>query len=65
MFRRVEKKDHGKWVPIDFMKLTSGCTFRMYDEDDNVILDKRGHDEYVAAGKPYINPTGVPQIRVY
>ena len=66
MSRTVERRrGHDNCEPVLFMELTSGCTFRMYEQDGEPVIDQKGHKEWIAAGKPYINKDGIPTISIY
>ena len=66
MTRTVERRrGYDNWEPVLFMELTSGCTFRMYEQDGEPVIDQKGRKEWTAAGKPYITKDGVPTIDVY
>lgn len=66
MSRTVERRrGHDNWEPVLFMELTSGCTFRMYEQDGEPVIGHSGRKEWIAAGKPYINKDGIPTIDVY
>ncbi len=62
--RRFEKKDHRKWVPVEFDKLTSGCVFRIFEETGEQVIDAKGRKEFIAMSKPYINENGERTIKV-
>lgn len=65
MSRTVERLVHGKWVPVEFMDLKSGCTFRLFESDGTPVVDQKGKTEWIAASKPYIGKSGSPQINYY
>jgi hypothetical protein len=65
MSRRVEKRIKRQWIPVDFMSLTSGCTFRMFEDDGTPVRDASGQEQFIAAGKPYLNEQEVPTIKTY
>ena len=61
MSRTVERRcGHDSWEPVLFMELTSGCIFRMYEQDGEPVIGQNGHNEWIATGKPYINKDGIP-----
>ena len=64
MARRVERIKKHDWVEVDFMDLTSGCTFRMFEEDGTQVIDEKGHTQWIAAGKPHLKD-GKTTIKVY
>ncbi len=46
MSRTVERRlGHGNWEPVEFMELTSGSTFRMYEQDGKPVIDQKGHKD--------------------
>lgn len=66
MSRTVERRCRdGSWEPVEFMELTIGDVFRIYEQDGEPVVDQKGRKEWVAAGKPYINKYGIPTIKVY
>lgn len=66
MSRTVERRrGQDNWEPVLFMELTRGDIFRMYEQDGEPVIDQKGHKEWIAASKPYINKDGIPTIKVY
>ena len=64
--RLVQRRlGHDKWEDTEFMKLTSGCTFRMFEADGRPVVDKYGHSSWIAAGKPYIDGEKNMRIKTY
>jgi hypothetical protein len=63
--RIVWKKHKRTWAKVDFMQLTSGCEFKLYEEDGTPVLNNRGTTEFIAAGKPYVDQDGMNRILVY
>jgi hypothetical protein len=43
------------WEPVEFMELTSGDVFRIYEQDGKPVIDQKGHKEWIASRNPYIN----------
>jgi len=62
--RKVQKKVKRQWIDVPFMDLTSGCTFRMFEENGTPVVDAKGHHEWIAACKPFIKE-GTARINVY
>ena len=66
MSRTVERRrGHDNWEPVEFMELTSGDIFRMYEQDGEPVIDQKGHKEWIATSKPYINKDGIPTIKAH
>lgn len=66
MSRTIERRcGDGSWEPVEFMELTIGDVFRVYEDTGEPVVDQKGRKEWVAAGNPYINKYGIPAIRVY
>lgn len=63
--RTVLKKVKRNWVPVEFYQLTSGCEFKLFEEDGTPVLNNRGENDFIAAGKPYIDHDGMNRIMVY
>lgn len=63
--RRTEILMNGEWVLIEFMFLTEGNIFRLLDRDNIPMINQKGHGQWIAAGKPYLNEDRVPTIQVY
>ena len=66
MLRTVERRcGEDNWEPVEFMELTIGDVFRMYENTGEPVMDQKGRKEWIAAGKPYINKDGIPAIKAY
>lgn len=66
MSRTLERRcGDDSWEPVEFMELTIGDVFRIYEDTGEPVMDQKGRKEWIAAGKPYINKYGIPAIRVY
>jgi hypothetical protein len=66
MSRRAEKRVKGVWLPVAFTSLTSGCTFRLFEDDGTPVVNtKTGETTFIAASKPYVSESGVETIKVY
>lgn len=66
MSRTVERRcGDDNWEPVEFMELTVGDIFRIYEQDGEPVMNQKGHKEWIAAGKPYIDKDGIPTIKVY
>ena len=63
--RTAERLVKHKWVPVKFMDLTSGCTFRLFEADGTPVTDKQGNAEFIAASKPSVDETGTNTIKIY
>jgi len=62
--RKVQKLVKRQWIDVPFMDITSGCTFRMFEENGTPVVDAKGHHEWIAACKPFMRD-GVARINVY
>lgn len=66
MSRTVERRcGDDTWEPVEFMELTIGDTFRIYEQDGEPVIGQNGHNEWIATSKPYINKDGIPTIAAY
>ena len=63
--RTAYKKHKRTWIKVDFMQLTSGCEFKLYEEDGTPVLNNQGTTDFIAAGKPYVDEAGMNRILVY
>jgi len=61
--KTIQIKTTETWKEIAFSELKKGDVFRNLI-DDKVIVDNRGHSEYMASSSPYYNG-GELRIRVY
>lgn len=53
VFRTVEKLSKKKtWVHIAFEKLKPKDTFRMFENDETPVKDKKGDTEFIASSIP-------------
>ena len=63
--RIVWKCKKHKWSKVEFKELTSGCEFKLFEEDGTPVLNNIGEPVFIAAAAPYIDHDGMNRIMVY
>ena len=63
--RIVWKCTKHKWSRVAFKELTSGCEFKLFEEDGTPVLNNIGEPIFIAAAAPYVDRFGMNMINVY
>jgi hypothetical protein len=62
--RTTKKLVKDQYVSCEFKELKDGDVFTLHEPNGDIVVDKRGHSTFVAAGEPYKDLIGLWTIKV-